>query len=152
FSYWRWYTNVSGANPGADWWQVLITDDGVNWVYVENTLSADLNWRKFAFRPLDYINPSTSVQLKFIASDSLRIGQNLDGGSLIEAAVDDLYLYESLGNSSSVIDSDIIIEKPKLIRVTDYLGRLININNLSGTNTVIFYYDNGTVEKKIIRN
>ena len=152
FSYWRWYTNVSGANPGADWWQVLITDDGVNWVYVENTLSADLSWRKFAFRPLDYINPSASVQLKFIASDSLRIGQNLDGGSLIEAAVDDLYLYESLGNSSSVIGSDIIIEKPKLIRVTDYLGRLININNLSGTNTVIFYYDNGTVEKKILRN
>ena len=150
FSYWRWYTNVSGANPGADWWQVLITDDGVNWVYVENTLSADLSWRKFVFRPLDYINPTASVQLKFIASDSLRIGQNLDGGSLIEAAVDDLFLYESLGNGTSIDLSNSNIIKPKLIKITDFLGRAININNISGLNNLIFYYDNGTVEKRII--
>ena len=39
--------------------------------------------------------------MKFIASDSIRLGQNLDGGSLIEAAIDDLYLYEGV-NSTSV--------------------------------------------------
>ena len=65
-------------------------------VYVENTLSSDLSWRRNAFRVKDYVNLSSSVQLKFIASDSIRPGQYLDGGSLIEAAVDDLYLYEMI--------------------------------------------------------
>ena len=148
FTYWRWYTNnpSSGANPGADWWQVMITDDGVNWVYVENTLSSDLSWRRNAFRVKDYVNITSSVQLKFIASDSIRPGQNLDGGSLIEAAVDDLYLYESL-NSSTSTDLSINAIKPKLIKVTDYLGREVNINNK--LENLIYYYDDGSVKKRI---
>ena len=24
FSYWRWFTNNTGAEPNADWWQVLL--------------------------------------------------------------------------------------------------------------------------------
>ena len=148
FTYWRWYTNnpPGGANPGADWWQVMITDDGVNWVYVENTLSADISWRRNAFRVKDYVNLTSSVRLKFIASDSIRPGQNLDGGSLIEAAVDDLYLYESL-NSSTSTDLSISAIKPKLIRVTDYLGREVNINNK--LENLIYYYDDGSVKKRI---
>ena len=103
FTYYRWYTNSppTGANPGADWWQVLITDDGVNWVYIENNMSSDNRWRKFAFRVKDYVNITSNFKMKFIASDSIRLGQNLDGGSLIEAAIDDLYLYEGV-NSTSV--------------------------------------------------
>ena len=148
FTYWRWYTNnpAGGANPGADWWQVMITDDGVNWVYVENTLSADISWRRNAFRVKDYVNLTSSVRLKFIASDSIRPGQNLDGGSLIEAAVDDLYLYESL-NSSTSTDLSINAIKPKLIRVTDYLGREVNINNK--LENLIYYYNDGSVKKRI---
>ena len=148
FTYWRWYTNnpPGGANPGADWWQVMITDDGVNWVYVENTLSADISWRRNAFRVKDYVNLTSSVRLKFIASDSIRPGQNLDGGSLIEAAVDDLYLYESL-NSSTSTDLSISAIKPKLIKVTDYLGREVNINNK--LENLIYYYDDGSVKKRI---
>ena len=148
FTYWRWYTNnpPGGANPGADWWQVMITDDGVNWVYVENTLSADISWRRNAFRVKDYVNLTSSVRLKFIASDSIRPGQNLDGGSLIEAAVDDLYLYESL-NSSTSTDLSINVIKPKLIKVTDYLGREVNINNK--LENLIYYYDDGSVKKRI---
>ena len=152
FSYWRWYTNnpSSGANPGADWWQVLITDDGANWHYVENTKSSDLSWRKCVFRIKDYVNLTSSVQLKFIASDSIRAGQYLDGGSLIEAAVDDLYLYESIDNGTGVNPFDDSFVKPKLIRVTDYLGRAINPNNISGVKNLIYYFDNGTVKKKLI--
>ncbi len=153
FTYWRWYTNnpSSGANPGADWWQVLITDDGVNWVYVENTLSSDLSWRRNAFRVKDYVNLSSSVQLKFIASDSIRPGQNLDGGSLIEAAVDDLYLYESLGSGTNIEQniSDAIM--PKVIRITDYLGREVDPNSKSrNINNLIYYFDDGSVKKKSI--
>ena len=153
FTYWRWYTNnpSSGANPGADWWQVLITDDGVNWVYIENTLSSDLSWRRNAFRVKDYVNLSSSVQLKFIASDSIRPGQNLDGGSLIEAAVDDLYLYESLGSGTNIEQniSDAIM--PKVIRITDYLGREVDPNSKSrNINNLIYYFDDGSVKKKSI--
>jgi hypothetical protein len=152
FSYWRWYTNnpSSGANPGADWWQVMITDDGINWQYVENTKSSDLSWRRCAFRIKDYVNLTSSVQLKFIASDSLRPGTYLDGGSLIEAAVDDLYLYESVDNGTGVDLIDNLFVEPKLIRVTDYLGREVNPSNTNGIKNLIYYYDDGTVNKRLI--
>ena len=150
FSYYRWYTNspYSGANPGADWWQVMITDDGVNWQYIENNMSSDISWRKFAFRVSDYVNLTANVQLKFMASDSIRLGQNLDGGSLIEAAVDDLVLYEGQTNSTSV--NDILAIKPKLIKVTDLLGKEIDLSNVIANTTLLYIYDDGSVKKKIL--
>ena len=36
------------------------------------------------------------MQLRFVASDSTHLGQYLDGGSLIEAAIDDLYLWDGI--------------------------------------------------------
>jgi hypothetical protein len=145
FSYWRWFTNNTGANPGADWWQVLITDDGSNWVYVENNLTSDINWRKFAFRVKDYVSVTNNIQLKFIASDSLRPGQNLDGGSLIEAAVDDLKLYESLGTSTSLNSLNLI--KPRIIKITDLLGRKVREDNIRNFTTLIYFYDDGSTKK-----
>jgi len=105
-SYWRYYTNSppSGANPGADWWQVLITDDGSNWVYVENSKVSDPSWRRVAIRVTDYVELTENVRVKFIASDSTRLGQNLDGGSLIEGAVDDVQIWEIVGGNQSGID------------------------------------------------
>ena len=150
FSYYRWYTNspASGANPSADWWQVLITDDGVDWHYVENNISSDINWRKFAFRVQDYVNLTNIVQLKFIASDSLRLGQNLDGGSLVEGAIDDLYLYEAQGSSTSI--DEVNVFEPKLIKVTDVLGREINPLTIVDNTTLFYIYNDGKVEKRII--
>jgi Zn-dependent metalloprotease len=147
FSYYRWYTNSpsSGANPGADWWQVLISDDGVNWHYVENNMSSDISWRKSALRVTDYVNLTNNVQLKFIASDSLHLGQYLDGGSLIEAAVDDLMLYESQSNSTSI--SNGLLIKPKLIKITDVLGRRVNQKS---NESLFYHFDDGTVERKIV--
>ena len=149
FSYYRWYTNspYSGANPGADWWQVMISDDGVNWVYVEDNISSDLSWRKFAFRVNDYVNLTNNVQLKFIASDSIRLGQNLDGGSLIEAAVDDLILYEARESSTNL--NNITGIENKLIKITDLLGREVSNNNLLEHKVLIYIYDNGTVKRKL---
>ena len=145
FSYWRWFTNNTGANPGADWWQVLITDDGSNWEYVENNLTSDISWRKFAFRVKDYVSVTNNIQLKFIASDSLRLGQNLDGGSLIEAAVDDLKLYESIGTSTSLNSLNLI--KPRLIKITDLLGRKVREDNIRKFTTLIYFYDDGSTKK-----
>ena len=150
FSYYRWYTNspYSGANPGADWWQVMITDDGVNWHYIENNISSDISWRKFAFRVSDYVNLTSNIQLKFIASDSIRIGQNLDGGSLIEAAVDDLMLYDS--QTAPSFTEDNLAIKPKVIKIVDLLGKEVDLDNIIENQTILFIYNNGTVKKKLI--
>lgn len=95
-SYFRWYVNnpPSGANPGADWFQVEITEDGVNWDYIENSKASDASWRRNAFRLKDYVSSYENVQIRFIVSDSTRLGQNLDGGSLVESAIDDIYIWD----------------------------------------------------------
>lgn len=145
FSYYRWYTNNTGAEPNADWWQVMITDDGVNWQYVENNLTSDISWRKFAFRVTDYVNLTPDVQLKFIASDSANGA--LSAGSLVEAAVDDLMLYEEAVATSN---SDILEKPAKLIKITDLLGREVSSMNLVDEKTLLYIYDDGRVERKII--
>ena len=71
-----------------------ITNNGTDWVYVENTRTDDRSWRRLAFRVQDYVAPTSTVQLRFVASDSIRVGENLDGGSLVEAAVDDIQLWD----------------------------------------------------------
>ena len=96
-AYWRWYANApaSGANPASDWWQVEVTNDGGNtWQYLENTSQQDISWRRKAFRVADVLEPSETFQIRFIASDSTTVGEYLDGGSLVEAAVDDVILYD----------------------------------------------------------
>jgi hypothetical protein len=96
-SYQRWYTNSppSGANPGADWFQVMASNDnGQSWIYIENTSTSDMSWRRNAFRVEDFLTPTAQMRFKFIASDSLRPEVNLSGGSLVEAAMDDFTLFD----------------------------------------------------------
>lgn len=95
-TYHRWYTNnpPGGANPNADWWQVYISNNGQDWVPVEDTRVSDRSWRRHAFRVADHVEPNSTVMLRFVASDSIRPGTNLDGGSLVEAAVDDIQLWD----------------------------------------------------------
>lgn len=97
FVYWRWYTNdpPTSANPGNDVWQVEISGNGSSWIRVERTYTSDKSWRRYALRVLDYLPSLTAnTQIRFIAQDSLIPGTYLDGGSLVEAAIDDLELYE----------------------------------------------------------
>ncbi len=147
FSYWRWFTNNTGAEPNADWWQVAITDDGVNWVSVENNLTSDNSWRRFAFRAKDYVSlTSTQVQLRFIASDSTNGA--LSGGSLVEAAVDDLYLWDA---TSSTSISDIRPSKSsQLIKIIDILGREVDPTQVIEGTTLFYIYDDGRVDKLIL--
>ncbi len=87
-SYYRWYSNDQGATPGTDFWQVSISDDGVNWVPVENTNVADHSWRRFSFRVLDYVTNSSTVTVRLVAEDA-------NDGSLVEALVDDFTIWEN---------------------------------------------------------
>ncbi|MBT6809079.1 MAG: T9SS type A sorting domain-containing protein, partial [Flavobacteriales bacterium] len=153
FAYYRWYTNSppTGANPNADWWQVQVTDDGVNWVYVENNMTSDNRWRKFSFRVKDYVNINSDFRMRFIASDSIRLGQNLDGGSLVEAAVDDVYLYdENIVSSTEDIIANIDVfpnptkgivyfdlDKEYQIKVVNVLGEEILSKKLNVTENTI---------------
>jgi Secretion system C-terminal sorting domain len=98
-AYWRYYTNnpPGGANPGADWWQVRMSNDGgQNWINIEDTQTADMRWRRNAIRVADWMEPTSQMRFQFIASDSTRVGEYLDGGSLIEAALDDFVLYDRM--------------------------------------------------------
>lgn len=95
FTYWRWFSNEMGANPQDDPWRVEISlDGGVSWQVVENTYTPDRSWRRVVVRVRDYGTPSASVMLRFIASD-------YDPGSLVEAAIDDLFLYDALEGGPS---------------------------------------------------
>ncbi|MFT4678001.1 MAG: Zn-dependent metalloprotease [Flavobacteriales bacterium] len=147
-SYWRWFVNgpSGGANPGTDWWYAQVSDDGGDtWIFVEETRSQDIKWRRNAFRVQDYVDITDEFKMQFIASDSTFVGQNLDGGSLIEAGIDDLLLYEE-GTSTGVdelsqetfvsvypnpaseyafVEMHGIVGETALIQVIDVTGRVI---------------------------
>ena len=62
-----------------------------------------------------------------------------------------MYLYESLGSGTNIEQniSDAIM--PKVIRITDYLGREVDPNFKSrNINNLIYYFDDGSVKKKSI--
>ena len=112
-AYWRWYANApaTGANPASDWWQVEISNDGgTSWQYLENTSQQDISWRRKAFRIADVIEPTSEFMIRFIASDSTTVGEYLDGGSLVEAAVDDIVLYDAADAVEPVDPADKVVE------------------------------------------
>lgn len=152
-TYYRWYSNNSGANPENDYWETQISNDGVNWVMVERTNVSDKSWRRFAFRVTDYLPLSSSVQMRFMASDSLITGAYLSGGSLVESALDDYYLYEqaSVGideyttvsainiypNPASAfitISYELSVSEDVVIEMTNTIGQVVFSKSISENN------------------
>ncbi len=87
FEFYRWYTNDQGNEPLDDDWKVYISNDNQDWIEIENTNIPDKSWRRFAFKVKDYITLNNTVRIKFVAADHAP-------GSLVEAAIDDLALYD----------------------------------------------------------
>jgi len=82
-SYYRWYSNDTGSEPGTDYWVVEVTDDNwAHWAVLENTNVSNRSWTQMQFDLGTYVDLTDQVQLRFIASDE-------GGGSLVEAGVDD---------------------------------------------------------------
>jgi len=85
-SYWRWYSNHTGSAPNADVFVIDITNDGTTWVNVETIGPSDAytqgGWFYHEFNVSDFVTPTATVQLRFVASD-------LGSGSIVEAAIDD---------------------------------------------------------------
>jgi len=96
--YWRWYTNDQGNNPGADWWDVDVTNDGVNWVSLEHTQDSAESWLYFEFELTDFVSLTDNVQLRFVAADD-------SPGSLVEAGVDD-FLLTTTGSVETGVEDD----------------------------------------------
>ena len=92
-TYYRWYSNDLGNNPGNDVWQVQVSnDDGETWSDIENTNSANNSWLKKRFVLSDFTDITSQIKFKFIASDIFNDGDVGSGGSLVEAALDDFIL------------------------------------------------------------
>ncbi|MEM8711379.1 MAG: choice-of-anchor B family protein, partial [Planctomycetota bacterium] len=86
-SYYRWYSNSEGNAPFSDVFTVEISgDDGATWTLVESVgptgPEVSGGWFLHSFRVRDFIVPSSTVRLRFIASD-------VPPASIVEAAIDD---------------------------------------------------------------
>jgi len=82
-TYWRWYTNDLGNNPGQDYWTVEVTADGSTWAQLEYTAGSNNIWLERSFDVGSFVPLTGTVQFRFIADDQ-------SPGSLVEAAVDDI--------------------------------------------------------------
>jgi len=100
-SYWCWYTNDTGSNPDEDHWLVEITDDGVNWVQLEYTNVSTHAWVQRSFNIADHVDLTSTVRLRFIASD-------FGGGSVVEAGVDEFSLSGYLMPDPTAVDESAV--------------------------------------------
>jgi hypothetical protein len=99
-SYHRWYSNNTGAGPNADSMPIEISgDNGTTWVQLENVTENAGAWVKKTFRIQTYVPASTQVRIRFRAQD-------LNAGSIIEAAVDDVRVYGATCTPALVGDLD----------------------------------------------
>jgi choice-of-anchor B domain-containing protein len=96
-TFYYWFVNDVGANAGEDPFQVAISNDGgANWVPVASILQANHAWEAYDFRVLDFLAPTATMRVRFVAQDLL-------GGSLVEAGVDDFGWYRPLPQSGTPI-------------------------------------------------
>ncbi len=84
--YHRWYSNNSGASPDADSMLVQISDNnGSSWSTLETVTENLSQWVEKRFTISDFVTPSATVRVRFVASD-------FGDGSIVEAGVDDLQI------------------------------------------------------------
>ncbi|MBI5433944.1 MAG: choice-of-anchor B family protein [Planctomycetes bacterium] len=90
-SYWRWFHNAIGPFKHEDAFTVQISNDDANWTTVEtvgpNGPETAGGWFLHVVRVADFVAPTSTMRLRFIADDSLN-------DSAVEAAIDDLQLLE----------------------------------------------------------
>ncbi|MCA9753182.1 MAG: T9SS type A sorting domain-containing protein, partial [Gemmatimonadetes bacterium] len=93
----HWYSNNTGAEPNADNWVIDISNDGgSSWTNVLNT-AANFAWTTDLVDVDILFGTPGQIRLRFIASD-------LAGGSVVEAAVDDVrILAETQATDAPVI-------------------------------------------------
>jgi choice-of-anchor B domain-containing protein len=90
-TYWRWYSNIQGGNPGTNTMTVDISNNGgTSWVLLETVGPTGPDtvggWIKKNARVADFVAPTNNMRLRFRASDLT--------GAVVEAAIDDLAIID----------------------------------------------------------
>ncbi len=78
-SYWRWF-HISVQMD--DMLVVAVTNNGTEWVTVEEVVRTEQSWIPAEWRVSDYVAPTATVQVRFTIHDT-------DPGSVLESLVDD---------------------------------------------------------------
>ena len=98
--YHRWYSNDTGSSPETDDWLVDVSDDGgATWARIDSLRSSDRTWRMIERNLGDYIDLTSQVKFRFIASDT-------DPGSIVEAGVDDFSIVSYQDAGAGVASDD----------------------------------------------
>ncbi|HYM21516.1 MAG TPA: hypothetical protein VEW28_11015 [Candidatus Kapabacteria bacterium] len=95
--YWYYYSNDQGDNPGIPEWVVnLSVDNGATWKQIIRTNNVTDGWTQETIHLADYVPPTHTVQLEFIASNFI--------GAIVEAGIDDYEVLDvaTSGNKVSV--------------------------------------------------
>lgn len=84
-----WYSNDNGNNPGEDYFDIDISNDGgTTWTSMLHERVDWEEWRRSIFIVEEFVPLTSQMRLRFVAQD-----QGL--GSLVEAAVDDVCILAS---------------------------------------------------------
>ena len=125
FGYWRWYSNNLGNAPNADDWVVQVTADGQNWVDLERTSQSEASWLYRQFLLNQHIDLSDQMQVRFIADDS---GE----GSLVEAAVDDIFVLNGVNVDIMMgdVDFDGELSINDVLQIVDFILGYVQPNGI----------------------
>jgi len=95
-TYYRWYASETGSNPNDDDFLTYVSNDGgATWVHLDSLTYSAREWTMMEFFLEDYVALTGQMKVRFVAQD------NGAGGSIVEAAVDDVTI---LTCSESVTD------------------------------------------------
>lgn len=155
-SYWRWYVNDAGSNPGTDTLRVEISNNnGSTWKVLEKVLQSQGAWVNKTIAVSSLLPPTATMRVRFIAED-------LGGGSVVEAAMDDFMVFDQAPtaavppvtfnrlypnvpnpfNPSTTVRFDLERPSRTTIRIHDVRGRLVRslVNGPveAGTHTAIW--------------
>lgn len=100
--YYRWYGNDLGSFPKKQAWRTQLSSGSIIYKDVENTNQSDYQWRRVMFKPWDLFPGATKMQLRFLAVENPTIVSGIPVNGLVEAAVDDIVIYEGIEGLSSI--------------------------------------------------
>ncbi len=111
-----WYTNNYGADPNDDLFKVYVSDNGGStWTLVETIgpYTSD-GWREYTFFIDQYVSLNNQIKIRFEAAD-------LGDGSVVEAAVDAVYVYTYDCGVCGDANGDGIINISDIVFVINYV-------------------------------
>ncbi|SVD38173.1 uncharacterized protein METZ01_LOCUS391027, partial [marine metagenome] len=124
-TYYRWYTNNVGDNPGTDHWQADVSDnDGESWSALEYTTESNDSWiqKNFLLSQLG-VTLTNQVQFRFVAEDINNPEDRGSGGSIIEAAIDDFTIstFETNNYQLGDVNLDSVVNILDIVIIVNYI-------------------------------